>query len=158
MVKHTKNDVAISDQIDQEIKAVLRDKLGAELVESVDPLYPDDPGVPNMNYTFQDAIAEILRTTCRNISGRTTDSGELEFAVPGWDVRTVDYAVALALHKAPLSDKINLRSISDRLGESGESIRHQPVSARARRCAGQGLGELGGQREVQDRCRSGHEP
>ena len=43
MVKHTKNDEAISDQIDKEIKTVLRDKLGAELVESVDPLYPDDP-------------------------------------------------------------------------------------------------------------------
>ena len=40
MVKHTKNDVAISDQIDKEIKTVLRDKLGATLVESVDPLYP----------------------------------------------------------------------------------------------------------------------
>jgi amidase len=38
MVKHTKNDVAISDQIDKEIKMVLRDKLGAEVVESVDPL------------------------------------------------------------------------------------------------------------------------
>ena len=60
MVKHTKNDVAISDQIDKEIKTVLRDKLGAELVESVDPLYPDDPAVPNMKYTFQDAFAEIL--------------------------------------------------------------------------------------------------
>ena len=60
MVKHTKNDVAISDQIDKEIKTVLRDKLGAELVESVDPLYADDPAVPNMKYTFQDAFAEIL--------------------------------------------------------------------------------------------------
>ena len=59
MVKHTKNDVAISDQIDQEIKTVLRDKLGADLVESVDPMYPDDPAVPNMKYTFQDAIAEV---------------------------------------------------------------------------------------------------
>ena len=39
MVKHTKNDEAISDQMDKEIKKVLRDKLGAELVESVDPMY-----------------------------------------------------------------------------------------------------------------------
>ena len=39
MVKHTKNDVAISDQIDKEIKTVLRDTLGADLVESVDPMY-----------------------------------------------------------------------------------------------------------------------
>ena len=59
-MKHTKNDEAISDQIDKEIKKILRDKLGAELVESVDPMYPDDPTVPNMKYTFQDAFAEIL--------------------------------------------------------------------------------------------------
>ena len=36
MVKHAKNDEAISDQIDKEIKTILRDKLGAELVESVE--------------------------------------------------------------------------------------------------------------------------
>ena len=34
------------------------------------------------------------------------------FAVPGWDVRSVDYDVALSMHKAPLSDKVNLRSIA----------------------------------------------
>ncbi len=112
MVKHTKNDVAISDQIDQEIKMVLRDKLGAELVESVDPLYPDDPSVPDMKYTFQDALSEILPASAPEYFWQTTNTGELEFAVPGWDVRTVDYDVALSLHKAPLSDKINLRSIT----------------------------------------------
>jgi amidase len=63
MVKHALNDVAISDQIDDEIKKTLRDKLGAELVESVDPLYPDDPTVPNMEYIFQDAFVEILAHT-----------------------------------------------------------------------------------------------
>ncbi len=88
MVKHTKNDVAISDQIDQEIKTVLRDKLGATLVESVDPMYPDDPTVPNMKYTFQDAMAEILPHTVPEYFWRKTKSGELEFAVPGWDVTT----------------------------------------------------------------------
>jgi hypothetical protein len=112
MVKHTKNDEAISDQIDQEIKAVLRDKLGAELVESVDPLYPDDPTVPNLKYTFEQAFAEILPHNVPEFFWQKTASGELEFAVPGWDVRTVDYAVALSLHEAPLSEKINLRTIS----------------------------------------------
>ena len=43
---------------------------------------------------------------------QTLPSGELEFAVKGWDVRTVDYQLALALGKAPLSEKINLRRIS----------------------------------------------
>ena len=112
MVKHTKNDVAISDQIDQEIKSVLRDKLGATLVESVDPMYPDDPTVTNLSYTFQDAMAEILPHVVPEYFYRKTSTGELEFAVPGWDVRTAAYDVALSLHKAPLSDKINLRSIS----------------------------------------------
>lgn len=113
MVKHTKNDAAISDQIDHEIKTVLRDKLGAELVESVDPMYPDDPTVPNMTYTFQDAMAEILPHNVPEYFFKKTKNGELEFAVPGWDVRTLDYDLALEQHKAPLSDKINLRSLAD---------------------------------------------
>jgi Asp-tRNA(Asn)/Glu-tRNA(Gln) amidotransferase A subunit family amidase len=114
-VKHTKNDEAISDQIDEEIKKVLRDKLGAELVESVDPMHSDDPTIPNMKYTFQDAFAEILPHHLPEYFWQTTESGELEFAVPGWDVRSVDYTVALATGKAPLSEKINLRSITERL-------------------------------------------
>jgi amidase len=115
MVKHTKNDVAISDQIDKEIKAVLGDKLGADLVESVDPLYPDDPTVPNMKYTFQDAFAEILPQVMPEYFFQTTRSGELEFAVPGYDVRTIAYQLALAFGQAPLSDKVNLRRVSSGL-------------------------------------------
>ena len=111
MVKHTKNDVAISDQLDKEIKAVLRDKLGATLVESVDPMYADDPAVPNMKYTFQDAMAEVLPHTVPELFWQMTD-GKLSYAVPGWDVKSVDYDVALSLHQAPLSDKLNLRTIT----------------------------------------------
>jgi amidase len=112
MVKHVRNDETISDQMDKEIKSVLRDKLGADLVESRDPLYPDDPSIPNMKYTFQQAFAEILPHVMPEYFFQTLPSGELEFAVKGWDVRTVDYQLALALGKAPLSDKINLRRIS----------------------------------------------
>jgi amidase len=112
MVKHTKNDEAISDQIDGEVKAVLRDKLGAEIVESIDPLYADDPSVSNLKYTFQDAFREILPATTPEYFWQTTDTGELEFAVPGHDVRTLDYLVALAAGNAPLSDKLNLRRIA----------------------------------------------
>ena len=122
MVKHTKNDVAISDQLDAEIKAVLKDKLGATLVESVDPKYPDDPTVPNMTYTFQDAMAEILPHTMPEYFWRKASTGELEFAVPGWDVQSLDYAVALSLRKAPLSEKINLRSITDGLSNPGSAL------------------------------------
>jgi Asp-tRNA(Asn)/Glu-tRNA(Gln) amidotransferase A subunit family amidase len=115
MVKHTKNDEAISDQLDGEIKTVLRDELGAELVESVDPLYPDDPDVPNMTYTFRDAFAEILAHNVPEYFWQTNRDGTLRFAVPGWDVSTTDYAIALALGDAPLSPDINLRTISSGL-------------------------------------------
>ena len=111
MVKHTKNDGAISDQLDREIKAVLRDKLGAQLVESVDPKYADDPSVPNLKYTFQDAIAEILAHNVPEFFWQKTASGELEFAVPGWDVTSIEYALALAAGKAPLSEKLSMRRI-----------------------------------------------
>ena len=109
MVKHSKNDAAISDQIDQEVKTVLRDRLGAELVESVDPLYPDDPTIPNMTYTFQDAIREIFPANVPEYFWQKTADGKLEFAVPGWDVTSVDYLTALSLGRAPLSPKLSLR-------------------------------------------------
>jgi Asp-tRNA(Asn)/Glu-tRNA(Gln) amidotransferase A subunit family amidase len=112
MVKHTKNDEAISDLIDKEIKTVVRDKLGATLIEFVDPMYGDDPSIPNMTYSFRDAMAEILPHTVPEFFWKKNTAGELEYAVPGWDVRTVEYAVALSLHKAPLSEKIDLRSIA----------------------------------------------
>lgn len=116
MVKHTKNDEAISDQLDQEIKSVLRDKLGATLVETLDPKYPDDPSVPNVAYSFRDAMAEVLPHTAPEFFFTTNEKGELEYAVPGWDVRSVEYQVALSLHKAPLSDKINIRTIAKAYG------------------------------------------
>jgi amidase len=109
MVKHTKNDAAISDQLDKEIKAVLRDKLGAELVETVDPKYPDDPAVANIKYTFEDAFREILPSVAPEYFWQKTADGRLEFAVPGWDVTSVKYQVALATGKAPLSPALNLR-------------------------------------------------
>jgi amidase len=117
MVKHVKNDEAISDQIDKEIKTVLRDKLGATLVESVDPLYADDPSIPNMKYTFQDAFREILPHNVPEYFWVKTSDGKLEFAVPGWDVTSIEYALALSAGKAPLSEKLNLRRIARNLGD-----------------------------------------
>ena len=112
MVKHTLNDAAISDQIDNEIKTVLRDQLGATLVESLDPRYPDDPTVPNMEYTFQDALAEILPIHIPEYFSKTTDAGTLEFAVPGHDVTTRRYLVQIGEGKAPLSPNLNLRRVT----------------------------------------------
>jgi Asp-tRNA(Asn)/Glu-tRNA(Gln) amidotransferase A subunit family amidase len=62
-----------------------------------------------MTYTFQDAIKEIFPANVPEYFWQTTADGKLEFAVPGWDVTTVDYLTALSLGKAPLSPKLSLR-------------------------------------------------
>ena len=86
MVKHSANDAAMSDQVNEEIKKVLRDRLGAELVESVDPKYPDDPEIPDMTYTFQQALAEILPALMPEYLQKKDKDGNLTFAVSGFDV------------------------------------------------------------------------
>jgi len=121
MVKQSANDGAVSDRVDQEFKKVLRDKLGAELVESVDPQYPDDADVPNMKYTFADAFAEILPVSAPEYFFQKTADGELEFAVPGYDVTSRDYLVKLSLHQAPLSPKLNLRRILSSIDDGGRN-------------------------------------
>ncbi len=112
MVKHSDNDAAMSDLVNEEILRVLRDELGAELVESSDPEYPDDPSIPNMAYDFRRAIAEILPVHMPEyIQARDAD-GEYRFAVPGHDVTSRDYLVRAAEGTAPLSADLNLRSIN----------------------------------------------
>jgi Asp-tRNA(Asn)/Glu-tRNA(Gln) amidotransferase A subunit family amidase len=115
MVKHTPNDAAISDAVDKELKAVLRDQLGAELVETIDPAYADDPSVPNTTYTFADAFSEVLPLAAPEYFFRKGEDGVLAFGVPGYDVTSRDYLVKLSLRQAPLSPKINLRTISQGL-------------------------------------------
>jgi len=108
MVKDTASHSAVSDGINRELK-VLKD-LGAELVEDVDPQYPDDPSIPNMQFTFNDAIAELVPFHMPEIFSTKKD-GKAEFEVPGWDVTSRKYLVAVAAHKAPLPANLNFRRI-----------------------------------------------
>ena len=112
MVKHTDNDAAMSDLVNEEILRVLRDELGAELVESSDPEYPDDPSIPNMAYDFHRAIAEILPVHMPEYIQARDAGGAYRFAVPGHDVTSRDYLVRAAEGTAPLSADLNLRSIN----------------------------------------------
>ncbi|MDP3518514.1 MAG: amidase family protein [Pseudohongiella sp.] len=112
MVKHSLNDVAISDQINGEIKRIVGEELGAELVQTYDPQYQTDPDIPVITYTFQDAIREILAHNVPEFFWQRDSSGELEFAVDGWDVTSTDYAIALAMGTAPLSEKLTLRRLT----------------------------------------------
>jgi amidase len=113
MVKHAANDAAMSDRVDAEIKNVLRDRLGADLVESFDPLYPDDPSIPNMTYNFQQALAEILPFHMPEYLQRQgRDGSALPYAVPNADVTRRDYMVKAGEGLAPWSDKLNIRSVN----------------------------------------------
>ncbi len=130
MVKHTANDRAMSDLVNEEIKKVLRDELGAELVESFDPLYPDDPSIPNMTYNFQQALAEILPFHMpeymkqkggggaggegeeRDPEKKAAANDKLAFGVEGFDITTRDYMVKAAEGLAPWSDKLNIRRVT----------------------------------------------
>ena len=99
---------AVSDGINRELKVL--QSLGAELVEDIDPAYPDDPSIPNMTFGFNDAFAELLPFHMPEIFSWKRD-GKPEFSVPGWDVASRKYLVALSAHKAPLPDTMNFRSI-----------------------------------------------
>jgi amidase len=108
MVKDSPSDAAVSDGINRELK-VLRD-LGAELVETVDPQYPDDPSIPNMTFGFNQAFAELLPFHMPEIFSWKKD-GKPEFEVPGYDVTSRKYLVNLGAGKAPLPANMNFRRV-----------------------------------------------
>lgn len=118
-VKDSPAKIAVSDGINREL-AVLRE-LGAELVETIDPRYPDDPAIPNMAFTFSDAIAEVVPFHMPEIFSWQKD-GKPEFAVPGWDVTSRKYLVALATRKAPLPANLNFNRVFGNPPEDPEAV------------------------------------
>jgi len=104
MVKDHPSDAAVSDGINKELQ-VLKD-LGAELVEDIDPKYPDDPSIPNMKFGFNDAFAELLPFHMPEVFSSKKD-GKPEFEVPGWDVTSKKYLIALSAHKAPMPSNLD---------------------------------------------------
>jgi amidase len=111
-LKPTPNQQTISDRIDMEAKTVLRDQLGAELVETITPEYADDPDVPNVTYSFSDALSEILPRFMPEIFTRKNAKGELYFAVPGHDVTSYDYLAKLGRREAPLTPAIKITNFA----------------------------------------------
>jgi Asp-tRNA(Asn)/Glu-tRNA(Gln) amidotransferase A subunit family amidase len=110
--KPTLNHAAISDQIDREAKRVLRDQLGAELVEVRTPDYPDDPEVPDLKFTFADALSELLPRLLPEMFRRRDASGQLWFDVPGHDVTSYDYLLKLSKRQAPLTSKLQMTNFA----------------------------------------------
>lgn len=124
-----KADEPIVDAVAKEIKTILGDYLGATLVESVDPLWPDDPQIENMKPSYNQALAQMVGVLFPEILfslDRAGDPAFPEFAakikptefVPGkkfgsGDMAPVDYIVALADGREPLPKNLNIRFIQE---------------------------------------------
>ena len=92
---------------------MLRDRLGAELVETRTPDYADDPAVADLTFTFADALSEMLPRLVPEVFSRRNAKGELYFAVPGYDVTTYDYLLKLSRHKAPLTAAVDITNFAN---------------------------------------------
>ena len=120
-------DEPIVDAAVREIEEVLGGYLGATLVESVDPLWPDDPDIENMQPSYTDALAQLLPVFFPDILYWLDGDGQPRFPefaanvrptafAPGIDfgsgtMSPIDYMVAMAEGTEPLPADLNIRSI-----------------------------------------------
>ncbi len=128
---------------------MLRDRLGAELVETITPDYPDDPGRSRTcSYTFADAFSEMLPRFMPEIFSRSNEPGELVFAVPGHDVTSYDYLLKLSRREAPLTSGLEHHELRDvRRAPAARAarlqVRHRPLPGRPGRREDHELGRAG---------------
>jgi Asp-tRNA(Asn)/Glu-tRNA(Gln) amidotransferase A subunit family amidase len=120
-------DEPIVDAAAREIKEMLGGYLGATLVESVDPLWPDDPDIANMQPSYTDALAELLPVFFPEILYWLDQDGQPRFPefaariqpaefAPGvshgsGSMTPIDYMVALAEGTQPPPSNLNIRAV-----------------------------------------------
>jgi amidase len=122
-------DEPISQAASKEIRAILGDYLGATLVESVDPLWPDDSIIENMSPSYTQALAQLVPVFFPDIFYRLRADGQPQFPefvakikptefAPGKSFGTgtmkpIDYFVALAEGRIPIPKNLNIRAIEE---------------------------------------------
>jgi len=144
-----KADEPIVDAAAKEIKTVLGDYLGATLVESVDPLWPDDPQIENMKPSYNQALAQMISVFYPEILFQLNRAGQPEF--PEFAARIkptefargkvfgtgtlapIDYMVELAEGREPLPKNLNIRYIQQVV--EANSFRFQMTQYMERRAA-----------------------
>src|SRR5436190_23098076 len=95
MVKHARVDEPIVDAAAAEMKAVLADRLGATLVESLTPGWVDDPHVDNMTTTIDRAMAELAPVLYPDLLYRLNAEGQAQFADFAAKVRPTEFAAGV---------------------------------------------------------------
>ena len=122
-------DEPISQAAAKEIKASLGDYLGATLVESVDPLWPDDPSIENMSPSYTQVLAQLVPVFFPDILYRLRRDGQPQFPefaakikptefAPGKTLGTgamkpIDYFLDLAEGRVPIPRNLNIRAIEE---------------------------------------------
>jgi hypothetical protein len=131
----------------REIADVLGGHLGATLVESRDPQFPDDPGIADMTTSFTTALARLIPLFMPDILFRLDASGQpvfpdvaaaivpTEFA-PGrtfgsGTMAPIDYLVALAESRVPPPSNLNIRTVQQQ--QSSRAFRFHMVQYLTRR-------------------------
>jgi amidase len=126
-----KADEPISQAADKEIKAILGDYLGATLVESVDPLWPEDPSIKKLNPSYTQALAQLVPVFFPDILYRLTRDGQPQFPefaakikptefAPGktlgsGTMKPIDYMLDLAEGRTPIPKNLNIRAIEEEI-------------------------------------------
>ncbi len=125
----TKADEPISQAAAKEIKAILGEFLGATLVESVDPLWPNDPSIENMSPSYTQALAQLVPVFFPDILYRLKRDSQPQFPefaakikptefAPGKTLGTgtmkpIDYFLNLAEGRVPVPKNLNIRAIEE---------------------------------------------
>jgi amidase len=114
----------------KEIKEVLGAKLGATLVESVDPRWPDDPQIANMKPSFTESLVALLPVFYPDILYRLENDKSPEFPEFAAKIKPTvfakgvthgsgmlapaDYMVAIADGRMAPPANLNIRSIQSK--------------------------------------------
>ena len=122
-----KADEPIVEAATKEIKDVLGKRLGATLVESVDPDWKNDPEIEDMKTSYSQALAQLVPVIFPEILYRLTRDGKPEFPefaaaiiptefAPGktfgtGTMKPIDYMEALTNGRVPIPKNLNIRAI-----------------------------------------------
>ena len=87
-----KADEPIAQAAAREIKEVLGAHLGATLVESTDPLWPDDPQIENMTTSYTRALAELVPVFFPSLLFRVNNQGQPLFPEFAAAIKPTEFA------------------------------------------------------------------
>ena len=141
-----KADEPITQAAAKEIKDILGDRLGATLVESVDPLWPGDPSIERMNPSYAQALAQLVPVFFPDILYRLRGDGQPQFPefaakikptefAPGktfgsGTIKPIDYFLDLAEQKIAIPKNLNVRAIEEEVESNAFTFHFNQYASR----------------------------